>query len=73
MLGPTLFVYYINDMPNVCIALLNIFADDTKTFSEISSYQDHLKLQDSLYNLNQWSIDWLLGFNIENIVHNLYL
>ena len=65
VLGPTLFVYYINDMPNVCKALLNIFADDTKTFSEISSYQDHLKLQDSLYALNQWSFDWLLGFNIE--------
>ena len=65
VLGPTLFVYYINDMPNVCKALLNIFADDTKTFSEILSYQDHLKLQDSLYALNQWSIDWLLGFNID--------
>ena len=65
VLGPTLFVYYINDLPNVCKALLNMFADDTKIFKELLSIEDHHVLQDTLYALGNWSSDWLIGFNIE--------
>ena len=30
ILGPTLFVYFINDMPDVINCLIKVFADDTK-------------------------------------------
>ena len=35
VLGPTLFIYYINDLPNCTSADMKIFADDTKLFSTI--------------------------------------
>ena len=35
VLGPILFIYYINDMPDVTDEELKIFADDTKGSNEI--------------------------------------
>ena len=63
VLGPTLFVYFINDLPSVCEALVKIFADDAKTFNYILSEEDCLKLQRTLNSLKEWSNIWLLDFN----------
>ena len=40
VLGPTLFIYYINDMPNEVKSHMNIFADDTKVYSAIKDEDD---------------------------------
>ena len=40
VLGPTLFIYYINDMPNEVKSHMNIFADDTKVYSAIKDEED---------------------------------
>ena len=32
VLGPTLFVYYINDLPQVASNIVKIFADDTRLY-----------------------------------------
>ena len=32
VLGPVLFIYFINDMPNVTKEDMNLFADDAKSF-----------------------------------------
>ena len=45
VLGPILFIYYINDMPDVTDQELKIFADDTKGSNEIEINEDVLKLQ----------------------------
>ena len=63
VLGPSLFIYYINDLPSVCEALVKIFADDTKTYNGISSHEDCCKLQRTLYALQEWSDKWLMEFN----------
>ena len=63
VLGPTLFIYFINDMPDVVATLLKIFADDTKTYQPISSIKDHDKLQEAIDELVKWSEKWLLKFN----------
>ena len=48
VLGPILFVIYINDIDEgVCNHLLK-FADDTKLFSQVASCEDTEKLQRDL-------------------------
>ena len=63
VLGPTLFIYYINDLPLVSDSPITIFADDTKSHKEIKSHDDNVKLQDCINSLVNWSIKWMLGFN----------
>ena len=63
VLGPTLFIYYINDLPTVTNEEIKIFADDTKAFSEINSVEDQIQLQSCLDSLIEWSEKWLLCFN----------
>ena len=64
VLGPILFIIYINDLPDsVKSSLLKIFADDTKIFKTIANVQDKEDLQRDLDSLSIWSIKWLLPFN----------
>ena len=63
VLGPSLFIYYINDLPSVCEALAKIFADDTKSYNGIRTLDDCCKLQRTLNALQEWSAKWLMGFN----------
>jgi len=65
VLGPLLFVIYINDMPHCVESSLFMFADDTKVFREIVDSSDKGKLQNDLDNLSKWSEDWLIKFHPE--------
>ena len=38
VLGPVLFVVFINDMPNNVLSTCNMFADDTKVYREINNW-----------------------------------
>ena len=64
VLGPLLIAIYVNDMPSVVSSKLFKFADDTKLHRTISSPLDIQTLQNDLDLLYNWSIDWLLRFNI---------
>ena len=63
VLGPILFIYYINDMPDVVDCFIKIFADDAKTSNEIHTVEDSVTLQDSLDNLSTWTKLWGVNFN----------
>ena len=65
VLGPLLFVIYINDLPDVVSSNVLLFADDTKLFRQVSSREDALQLQKDIDALSRWSDDWLLRFNIK--------
>jgi hypothetical protein len=65
ILGPLLFILYINDLPN-CLSentLCAIFADDTKIYRHITSHQDLTILQRDINTVNAWSKTWGLTFN----------
>ena len=63
VLGPILFIYYINDMPDVVDNFIKIFADDAKTSNDIKSVDDSACLQTSLDKLSSWTDDWGVNFN----------
>ena len=65
VLGPVLFVIYINDLLDEISSDGLMFADDTKIFRQIASREDAMELQRDLRKLEEWSNTWLLQFNAE--------
>ena len=65
VLGPLLFVVYINDILDGIKSSGLLFADDTKIFRTITSKIDTRELQEDLTSLEQWSSKWSLDFNSE--------
>ena len=63
VLGPLLFVLYINDLPDQLECMSLMFADDTKIFRTIKSTDDIAALQRDLIKLEEWSHTWLLKFH----------
>ena len=63
VLGPILFIYYINDMPDFIDCPMKIFADDTKAYSCVPTPEMRDKLQRCINSLNDWTETWLLQFN----------
>ena len=70
VLGPLLFVIYINDLPDLVdkFTLVFLFADDTKLFRHIQSSADVLILQSDIQKLSAWSKKWLLRFHPDKCV-----
>ena len=60
VLGPTYFILYVNDMPEVVHNYIRLFADDAKIFCGISRREDGDSLQSDLDNLMDWSRRWQL-------------
>ena len=63
VLGPLLFVIYINDILDNIKSEGLLFADDTKIFHSILTREDALTLQSDITTLEEWSNRWLLRFN----------
>ena len=63
VVGPMLFVMYINDLPDVCTSNVKLFADDTKLFTRSDDEAATTAMQEDLNRLQQWSNDWLLRFH----------
>ena len=52
ILGPVLFLLYINDITDNINSQIRLFADDSVIYREINDQQDHLILQRDLENLS---------------------
>ena len=69
VLGPVLFIIFINDLPVGVESNIKMFADDTKASKYIHSEEDCQVLQRDLNTLATWSDNWQLGFNAAKCKH----
>ncbi len=67
IIGPILFVLFINDLPSRLSpdTMLELYADDTKIWRAIKSYSDHLTLQNDIIGLNTWALENKMKFHLD--------
>ncbi|KAF2354420.1 Reverse transcriptase domain [Trinorchestia longiramus] len=65
VLGPLLFIIYINDLDVGIISKINKFANDTKLCHRAFTERDRATIQSDLNRLLQWTETWQMSFNIE--------
>ena len=73
VLGPILFLIFINDLPLEVISPLSLFADDSKVFSRIISNKNlkdntengNVILQKDLNTIANWAKKWKMEFNVD--------
>ena len=63
VLGPNLFLAYINDLPEEVRSRVRLFVDYTAMYLCISSLSEANILQEDLLKLEQWEKDWDMNFN----------
>ena len=71
VLGPILFLAYINDLPQYVKTKVRLFTDDTMIYLAIESTNDCIQLQQDLLNLKKWESDWKMEFHTAkcNVLH----
>ena len=63
ILGPLLFLLYINDLPENIQSQVRLFADDTTVYLIVSGPNDSNILQSDLNYLQEWERTWGMQFN----------
>ena len=63
VLGPLLFVIYINDLPEVITNRLKLYADDSKILSVVNNWNDASVVQKDLDSVSNWMKDWGMQLN----------
>lgn len=71
VLGPLLFILYINDIVNGIPVNIRLYADDCVIYSEIESLKDQVLLNKSFNKVVSWCEAWQMSINFEkkNSVH----
>ena len=64
ILGPLLFLLYVNDIGTHLKSQIRLFADDCTIFREIASREDCEVLQSDVHKLYQWTCKWQLHLNL---------
>ena len=63
VLGPLLFLLFVNDLPDCVLSSTRPFADDRILYRQIKSKQDCDILQDDLNKLAAWDKKWGMAFH----------
>ena len=64
VLGPLLFLVYINDISEGIQSVIKLFADDTSMYLSLNDPATRATiLQSDLNKINQWAVQWKVKFN----------
>ena len=63
VLGPLLFLAYINDLPENVKSKVRLFADDTAIYMSLTTVNQSATLQNDLNTLEIWEKKWDMEFN----------
>ena len=63
VLGPMLFIIFINDIDSTVVSSLVKFADDTKTLRQVPEVEYAFTLHEDFHSMYKWSQNWQLLFN----------
>ena len=64
VLGPLLFLMFIDDLDDGLTSRILKFADDSKIFRVVNGPEDRNALQEDLRRLSEWSEIWQMRFNV---------
>ena len=66
ILGPLLFLVYINDLPNELKSSVKLFADDTSLFTIVKDKNESANtLNNDLLLISKWAYNWKILFNLD--------
>ena len=66
ILGPLLFLIYINDLPNELKSNAKLVADDTSLFTIVKDKTESANiLSNNLSEISKWAYDWKMLFNLD--------
>ena len=68
VIGPILFLVYINDLPKGLKTQTRLFADDTIVYRAISDPSDGMTLQSDLDKLAEWEDRWQMAFHPQKCI-----
>ena len=67
MLGPLLFLLYINDITGNIQSNIRLFADNCIVYRTIRSQDDFCKLQNDISSVSKWAETWQMRFNSSDV------
>ena len=66
VLGPILFLLYINDLADQMSCHVRLYADDVVLYTDLMSHKEtSSSLQKSLNALSKWCEDWKMLINVD--------
>ena len=68
ILGPLLFLIYINDLSDNLASNPKLFVDDTSLFSVVKNIDaSNIDLNNDLKKIGEWAFQWKMSFNLDPI------
>jgi len=65
VLGPVLFLIFINDLDHGISSRVLKFADDTKLYCSVNNQAVSICLQEDLETVTEWAHRWQMQFNVK--------